>query len=162
MNQSIDRASKSRILEKTWLFLLTLLATIGFLLIILGTGASTVDRYLAPPQILPGLGVLYICAVLTAFVVVRQSSSSIFSARLRAFVATRIGESERKAQRNGFVLLTMLTITFAMTHGTTPMYRALATNYSASLFINLLVSTISAIGLFGWLSSLFLSKSKGK
>lgn len=163
MNRATEiERSRSKSLEIVWLCLMALLAVSGLFFIILGTSASTVERYLVPPQILPGLGILYLCAVMTAVATAKQSISTLVLGKLRTFVVKKIGEPERKAQRNAFVLLTFLIVAFAMTSGTTPMYSALVTNYFASLFLNLLVSTIAAIGLFGWLSSLILSKSQEK
>lgn len=150
--------SRSKSLEIAWLCLMALLVISGLFLIILGTGASTAERYLTPPQILPGMGVLYLCAVMTAFAMAKQNILTSVLAKLRAFVVKKIGEPERKAQRNAFVLLTFLIVASSTIHGVAPMYRAFATNYLAGVFTNLLLSIVVAISLFGWLSSYLLSK----
>lgn len=134
------------------------LGVLGLTLVVLGTGATTVDRYLVPPEILPGLAILYLCALLTAFITSKKDSSTSFFKRLKEMVVRKIGGSERNNLRNMVLLLTFFTVTFSMTQGTTPMYRVFATNYPLGLFTNIVVSVISSIGLFGWLTSLFLSK----
>jgi hypothetical protein len=73
-------------------------------------------------------------------------------------VIKKIGEAGRVTQRNMFLLLTFCLVGPAMTHGVTPMYRVFATNYAAGLFANLLISILAAIGLFGWLCAILISK----
>lgn len=144
--------------EFSWLSLSSLSGAVGLHLIINGTGATTVGRYLIPPEILPGLGVLYMCAILTSVLIARKDNTTHFLMTMRNIVREKIGEAGRHKQRNMFLLLTILLVGFAMTNGTTAMYRVLATHYFASLLINLLTSMIAAIGLFGWLCSSILSK----
>jgi hypothetical protein len=145
------------------LFFLALLAFFGFSLVVYGTDATTAGRYLVPPQILPGLGVLYLCALLTAIATAKKFNASIFLMSLNKFISQKIGKTEREKLRNMFLLLTFFLIAFSMTSGTTPMYRALAANYLVSLLVNILVSGIASLGLLGWLSSLFISnQSKEK
>lgn len=139
------------------LFCVALLAIFGFTLVVYGTGATTVDRYLVPPQILPGLAVLHLAALLSAITIARKINLTIHFIGLRKFIAQKIGEPEREKLRNMFLLLTFLVIAFSMTRGVTPMYRALATNYLICVFVNIFVSAIASLGLFGWLSSLFIS-----
>lgn len=141
-----------------WLCILAMITIFGLLLVIYGTDKSSVNRYLSPPEILPGLGVLYLFSALMAVTVARKKHSIKFLVELRKLIKNKVGEPERDKQRNMFILLTFSSIVFSMTPGATPMYRELVANYFASLLINILTSTIAAVGLFGWLCSLLLSK----
>jgi len=159
MSKKIEtRKFRLKLLEIAWLSALATVAILGLSFVVIGTGASTVDRYLVPPQILPGLGVLYFCAVLTAIGTAKSDNSTFVLTRLKETIAKKIGGAEREKLRNMALLLTFLMVAFAMIQGTTPMYRGLATNYLASLFINVLSSIVAAVGIFGWLASLFISK----
>lgn len=138
--------------------LLIIFAILGVALVVFGTSITTVDRYLIPPQILPGLAVLYFCSLLVAIITVRENCSISFLRWLKEIVVRKIGAQERDKLRNMVLILTFFMVAFSMTRGVTPMYRVIANNYFISLFINILVSVISSIGLFGWLSSLYMSK----
>lgn len=111
-----------------------------------------------PPQMLPGLAILYLCALLSAFLTAQKVSATHSIEKIRKMVILRIGKSERTNLRNMVLILTFLMIAFAMTRGSTPMYRVLVTNYTFSLLINIFISLLASIGLFGWLSALFISK----
>ena len=134
------------------------LGVLGLTFVGIGTGATTVDRYLVPPEILPGLVILYVCALLTALVTVKKNSSTSVFSRLKKMINRKIGEAERNNLRNMFLLLTFLIVAFSMTRGVMPIYREFATNYYLGLFTNIVISVISSIGLFSWLASLFISK----
>lgn len=138
-------------------FLITI-GILGLILVIQGTGATTVDRYLIPPQILIGVAVLYFCALLTAIGVTSRTGLIRPLQNLRRMVIQKIGEKERGKLLNMVLILTFLLIAFSMTRGSTPMYRLIATNYIFSVLINVLVSVIASVGLFCWLSSLLISK----
>jgi hypothetical protein len=163
MNQKMRKINFNfGVLEGACVSALVVVAILGLTFIVLGTGLSTVGRYLAPPQMLPGLATLYFCAALTAIVTAKCGDSTVFLKRLRETIVKKVGEAEREKLRNMVLLLTFLMVAFAMIHGTTPMYQAFATNYLASLFTNLLVSAVCAVGLWAWLASFFISKQSGR
>lgn len=155
--------TKMRLFEICLAVLIVALAAAGVGLVVFGTGSNGARGYLVPPQILPGLCVLYACAVLAAVAVSTVKSSASLFTRPNKFVANRIDEAGRKAQRNMFLLLTFFIIlSSTMTDGAPAMYRALTTNYPISLFANLLVSVIASVGLFGWLATLKLRQTMTK
>ena len=152
-----------QIAETVWLSVFTIAAVAGFMLIILGTNASTGGRYLMPLQILPGVGALYLSAVLVSIAVVRANESTRTLKKIRVFVIKRIGgQMARERQRNMFLLLTICFAVLGSADGVTRMYSQLSMNYFVCLLINLIVSMIASFGLFGWLASLLISKQLEK
>lgn len=148
-----------KLFEVIFAVVLTALLILGLGLIAVGTGVKSVDRYLLPPEILPGLGTLYLCALLAAGAISMAKGPTSSFLWVRAEISKKIGESERKKLRSMFLVLTFLIVAFAMTPKASAMYQSLVRNYPVSLFANFLVSIIASAGLFGWLSSLFISKA---
>lgn len=147
-----------KLLEVGSALVLTALLGIGLGLIVFGTGINSVDRYLVPPEILPGLAVLYLSTLLAAVAIFKVKSSTSLCVWLRDEVSKKVDQADGKKLRTMFLVLTCVIVALAMTPKASAMYRVLVTNYPVSLFANLLVSIIANAGLFGWLASLFVSK----
>lgn len=156
-------ARSKKILAWVWLIVLAAIAALGFALVLRGTRISSVDRFLIPPEILPGLAILCVGSLVGALTVAKFSDRVPQLKGLRNWISSHIGKPEREKQRNMFLVLTVLLLAFSMTSGTTPMYRFLVMNFVFSAFLNLLISSIAALGLFGWMCSFLISiKPKGK
>lgn len=159
MNQEIEVLKfKSRLYEVVWLAFLAGLAILGIIFVIIGTGASTVGRYFSPPEILPGFIVLNFCALLMAGSTAKKISSFTFLKKFREFIVKKINRSEREKLRNMVLILTFFIVAFSMTKGVNSRSQVFANNYYFGLIINVSSSILDSIGLFGWLSSLLISK----
>lgn len=145
--------------EIIWLIFLILLAFGGLYLVIYGTGASTVSRYSFPPQILPGVALLYIFAFGLAGTVVKKPSVFPSFLNLRRFMADRLNVKSASSLKNMVLLLTFLMVAFAFTDGSSLRTPLFAKTYFFGLFINIFNSLISSFGVFGWSVYLFLSKN---
>ncbi|MGH9876381.1 MAG: hypothetical protein ACREBU_08960 [Nitrososphaera sp.] len=147
-------------LEMTLTVVILALAIAGLYLVVMGTTDVTAGRFLIPPEILPGVGVIFFDAVLIGFAAVRLTNSTFAFSKLRQIVMKKIGESEGKKLRNMALLLTFCIFGFSMTRGVTPMYRVLGGSFALSLVINIFISILGAIGVFGWVASLCMSKNR--
>lgn len=159
MNQEIETPKfRFQLCEIAWLTFLAVLAILGLSFIIIGTGASTVGRYMASPKILPGIAILDFSALLMAVTIAKKNSSFLVLRRLKEFIIKKMGQPERENMRNMVLMLTSFTIAFSMAKGVNLRSQIFANSYFFGLFANVFMSLITSIGVFCWLSSLFISK----
>ena len=149
----------SRYLEIIGLVFLILIVIGGVYLIITGTGAAAIGRYMAPPQILPGVVLVYIFAVALAFAIVKNFFSFSFAIELRKTMLHKLNPNSAERLRNMALLLTFFIVAFAMTEANSLRTPSFARSYVFGLFVNIFSAVVSSVGVFGWSAYLFLSKN---
>ena len=149
-------------IEMTLTVITAILAALGVYLLVVGTTDATAGRFLIPPEILPGVGVILFDAALVGFFTVRLMRPKFFFSKCNQLIKKKVGHTESQKLRNMALLLMLCIFGLAMTQGTTPMYAALSGNFILSLMVNIFISLITAIGIFGWSAYFFTPKNQEK